>query len=154
MNKSLPCSSEPGNQISKSDSDNYLLKRIKLFVESNGYETVIKVGKSNYQLDLVIKDRNNPDIYLMALIFDGQSYSAAGTSRDRNILQPSILKNIGWKVYYIWAMDWLDNSSEEDKKLISAINKAQYSSQTPTKKTILKDIEKNVIEQGSSENLQ
>ena len=143
-----------GNQISKSDSDNYLLKRIKLFVESNGYETVIKVGKSNYQLDLVIKDRNNPDIYLMALIFDGQSYSAAGTSRDRNILQPSILKNIGWKVYYIWAMDWLDNSSEEEKKLISAINKAQYSSQTPTKKTILKDIEKNVIEQGSSENLQ
>ena len=143
-----------GIQISKSDSDNYLLKRIKLFVESNGYETVIKVGKSNYQLDLVIKDRNNPDIYLMALIFDGQSYSAAGTSRDRNILQPSILKNIGWKVYYIWAMDWLDNSSEEEKKLISAINKAQYSSQTPTKKTILKDIEKNVIEQGSSENLQ
>ncbi len=99
-----------------------------------GYETRCNIGCSEYKIDIGVVNPINPDEYIMGIICDGYNYAMAHTARDRNILQPMVLRGLGWTVYHVWSLDWFDSPEKCLKKIKVAIDDAikNYDSQGKT----------------------
>lgn len=111
----------------REDSDSSIIQLESIIcekIESLGYSYKTKIGTSKYKVDIGIIDPSDPDKYILGILLDGNTYKNAKTSRDRNILQPNILKSLGWNLHRIWILDWLDSPDKETEKLKKAIEKA------------------------------
>mgnify|MGYP002515422631 CR=1 FL=1 len=87
-----------------------------------GYETKINVGSSSFKVDLAIVDPKDKNHFLLGILVDGDSYCHSPTCRDRNVVEPGILKTLGWNLYRVWSVEYLDHPSEVVKGIVSAIN--------------------------------
>jgi hypothetical protein len=72
---------------------------------AQGQEVHFNVGKSKFRIDLAIVDKENPSRYSSGIITDGKSYYNIPTTRDREIVQPSILTSLGWRLTHAWTAD-------------------------------------------------
>jgi hypothetical protein len=72
---------------------------------AQGQEVHFNVGKSKFRIDLAIVDKENPSRYSTGIITDGKSYYDIPTARDREIVQPSILTSLGWRLTHAWTAD-------------------------------------------------
>ncbi len=86
-----------------------LIEQIASRLRSIGLNATTNVGRSDFRVDIAIKDPDNPETYSIGLIIDGKNYATLPTVRDREITIPAVLGNLGWKIHRIWALDWLDN---------------------------------------------
>lgn len=84
-------------------------KQIAKKLEKLGYKAVVDVGKSSFRVDIGIVDPTDDGKYILGVICDSYSYENASTSRDRNIIQPTTLKMLGWNIMRIWSFDYLDD---------------------------------------------
>jgi very-short-patch-repair endonuclease len=78
-------------------------------LEKLGHKTDINIGCSGYRIDIGIVDKDNPFRYRLGIICDGEHYRRAKTVRDREIVQQSVLKSLGWTILRIWTLDWWEN---------------------------------------------
>lgn len=101
-----------------------LAKVIAQQINNHGYQTNFEVGCSDYRVDIGIINPDDSNQYVLGIMLDGDNYNMAHTSRDRNILQFSVLGGLGWSLYHIWTMDWLDSPGKELDKLLVAIKDA------------------------------
>lgn len=101
-------------------------KSIVARLKEAGYDADIDIGTSEYKVDIGVIDPENADHYCLGILLDGENYLAAQTARDRNLLQPSVLEGLGWKLHRIWTLDWLDTSEREFGKLEEAIKRALH----------------------------
>lgn len=104
-------------KLRNSDVAKSIVKRLK----EAGYEADLDIGTSEYKVDIGVIDPGHPEAYCLGILLDGDNYMAAKNARDRNVLQPSVLKGLGWKLYRIWTLDWLDTPEREFEKLCTAI---------------------------------
>lgn len=74
-----------------------------------GYKVDTNVGCSGYKIDIGIVDKDNPAKYKLGIICDGENYRKTKMVRDREIVQNSVLKMLGWKILKIWTLDWWEN---------------------------------------------
>lgn len=74
-----------------------------------GYEVHTNIGCSGYKIDLGIVDAKNPSTYRLGILCDGENYKCTKTARDREIVQNSVLKSLGWNLFCIWTIDWWEN---------------------------------------------
>lgn len=84
-------------------------KSILEALDKLGYQAELHLGSSDFRIDIAIKDPKDTSRYLCGIQTDGIIYKNASTARDRERLRPSILQNLGWKVFHIAARDWLRN---------------------------------------------
>ncbi len=91
-------------------------------LREKGYQVDTYVGKSSFRVDLAVIDPNNSDHYLLGILCDGKGYYATPTARDREIVQPSVLKGLGWNVERVWSVDWLNDSETVVNNLVKKIN--------------------------------
>ncbi len=91
-------------------------------LESLGYNVDTNIGCSGYRIDIGIVDNDNPSRYKLGIICDGENYRRAKTVRDREIVQNSVLKMLGWKIIKIWTLDWWENSNEVLATIEEALN--------------------------------
>ena len=89
-----------------------------------GYQANLDIGTSEYKVDIGVVNPENPDTYCLGILCDGENYMAAGTARDRNLLQPQVLEGLGWKLHRVWTLDWMDTPDREFSKIVAAIEKA------------------------------
>lgn len=75
-------------------------------------------------MDIGVINPDDSNQYVFGIMLDGDNYNMAHTSRDRNILQFNVLGGLGWSLYHIWTMDWLDSPQKELDKLLFAIKEA------------------------------
>lgn len=101
-----------------------LAKAIAQKINDQGYQTNFEVGCSDYRVDIGVINPDDPSQYILGIMLDGDNYNMAHTSRDRNILQFNVLGGLGWNLYHIWTMDWLDSPGKELNKLLVAIKEA------------------------------
>ncbi len=99
------------------------VQEIAAFLQQNGYTVDVRVGCSEYKIDLAVKGQDSLD-YLLAIECDGENYHSSKTARDRDRLRQSVLENMGWKFYRVWSADWFRNPAEEQKRLLAAVENA------------------------------
>lgn len=87
-----------------------------------GYSVTSQVGCSNYKIDLAVRDKNNPNKFLVGIECDGPTYNSCATVRDRDRLRQEVLERLGWKMYRIWSTDWFKNPTEQLEKLTKFID--------------------------------
>ncbi len=87
-----------------------------------GYSVSSQVGCSNYKIDLAVRDKNNPNKFLVGIECDGPTYNSCATIRDRDRLRQEVLERLGWKMYRIWSTDWFKNPKEQLEKLTKFID--------------------------------
>lgn len=87
----------------------------------NGYAYQKAVGHSGFKVDLAVMNPYNPQEYLLGILLDGESYRQSANTRDREVAQIGVLKDLGWELYRIWAMDWWDNRGKEISRLMGVL---------------------------------
>ena len=86
-----------------------------------GYDCVAQLGVSGYFLDLVVKNPDVPDGYIMGIECDGATYHSAKSVRDRDRLRQLVLERLGWNVERIWSTDWFEDSERQIDRICSRI---------------------------------
>ncbi len=87
-----------------------------------GYSVTSQVGCSNYKIDLAVRDKNNPNKFLVGIECDGPTYNSCATVRDRDRLRQEVLERLGWKMYRVWSTDWFKNPTEQLERLTKFID--------------------------------
>lgn len=77
-----------------------------------GYTVHANIGCSGYKVDIGVVDKENPSNYILGILCDGENYRQTKTARDREIVQNSVLRMLGWNIIRIWTMDWWENREE------------------------------------------
>jgi hypothetical protein len=84
-----------------------MVQQIASRLEELGYEVKTAVGTSAFKVDVAVVDPVNRDRFLLGIICDGEGYYRLKTVRDREVVQPSVLRMLGWNLMHIWSIDWL-----------------------------------------------
>ncbi len=98
-----------------------LVEDIAHAIEKMGYAVKCNIGNSEFKMDIGIVNPYNPETYLMGILLDSENCKESSTARDRFVLQPSILKGLGWKLIRLWIMDWVDDPRKVTMILQDAI---------------------------------
>ncbi|WP_160676553.1 DUF3320 domain-containing protein [Clostridium sp. C8-1-8] len=117
---SLPSKVSNASSIKHNNIERLIAEKIKTL----GYEVHTNIGASEYKIDIAIVNPNKKGQYILGIMCDGNNYKAANTSRDRNILQGSVLKSLGWNIHRLWILDWWDNQGKEFNKIKLAVENA------------------------------
>ncbi|MCL2180509.1 MAG: DUF4011 domain-containing protein [Treponema sp.] len=94
------------------------------FLTDNGFDVQSKVGCSGYRIDLAVRHPSKEGCYAIGIECDGESYSSARSSRERDRLRHAVLENMGWSMYRVWSADWIKDPKNEGAKLLEAVKKA------------------------------
>lgn len=93
-------------------------------LEQRGYQVGCEIGCSAYKIDIGIINPEQPDRYILGILCDGRKHFEATNARDRNLLQPSILKGLGWNVFSLRILDWLDHPEQVLRQIDAAYEAA------------------------------
>ncbi len=88
-----------------------------------GYHIDTNLGSSSFKVDVAVGTSGGKNRYSLGILVDGDSYCSSPTCRDRNIVEPGILSNLGWNLYWVWSVEYLDHPQEVVKNIVNAINK-------------------------------
>ncbi len=105
--------------------DNPLLDLVAGQLEARGFGVE---RPFNEMIDLAVRDPQQPNRFLLGIQLDGNRPPSA---RDRERIQPLVLRGLGWRFYRLWGNRWWVNGSAELEKLIAVIETP--SEQQPTK---------------------
>lgn len=95
-------------------------------IETLGYSTKCNIGCSQFRMDIGIIDPDNPETYILGIMLDGENCRRSATARDRFVVQPGVLKGLGWSVMRVWTLDWLDDSAKVLQDIKQAVENAQH----------------------------
>jgi len=101
---------QPKNQLAES-----LAKDLRKL----GYQVETNVGHSAFRVDVAVMDTKHPDRYMLGILFDGKQYHQTPCVRDREIVQPTILEGLGWRILRVWQEDYF----RHPKEVLSQITK-------------------------------
>lgn len=86
-------------------------------LREEGFKTEINVGSSKFKVDLAIVHPDKEDTFILGIMCGGPSYRDALSSYDREILQTSVLKGLGWDITSIYPLDYLDSEDKEIERI-------------------------------------
>jgi very-short-patch-repair endonuclease len=92
-----------------------------------GYQVDLKVGYSDYKIDLAVVHPDNPSKYILAIETDGESFTSANSTIERDIIRQDFLESRGWRVERIWSRNWWRNSDEEMRRIQQKIEEIRHS---------------------------
>ena len=105
--------------------DDVIAKQVAQAVEQLGYTVSVGVGRSQFKIDVAVSDPDNPDKYLLGILIDGEGYRDTQTTRDREIVQPSVLTGLGWNVMRMWSVDWINNPQRVIDRIADVLKNSQ-----------------------------
>ncbi len=108
-----------------------LAEQIAAGLRAEGYDVRTSVGCSGYRVDAAIVDPDEPSRYLLGIICDGRQHYENATSRDRHIVQPSVLEGLGWRLHTVHALDWLNDHAKVIEDIKTSAEDALYIKRNP-----------------------
>ncbi len=82
---------------------------------------------SDYKIDLAVVHADNPSKYILAIETDGESFTSANSTIERDIIRQDFLESRGWRVERIWSRNWWRNSDEEMRRIQQKIEEIRHS---------------------------
>lgn len=121
----------PANE--QSAGDTVIAQEIAKALQERGYGVQLGVGRSQFKIDIAMVDKDNPDSYRLGILLDGEQYKLTQTTRDREIVQPSVLESLAWRLMRVWTVDWVNNRDRVIDRIVKAyeetpINKVEPAS--------------------------
>ncbi len=104
---------------------NVMVDQICEALNAQGYLTDSNVGKSNFKVDIAVSSREHPDEYILGILCDGQNYYETKTTRDREIVQPNVLKMLRWRVMRVYSIDWYENRGRALDQILEELRDAE-----------------------------
>lgn len=101
-----------------STADSLIAGQIADAVCNRGYVATVNVGRSQFKVDVAISTQDQPDVYQLGILLDGEGYHHTQTTRDREIVQTSVLGNLHWQVMRVWSVDWFNNPERVIDRII------------------------------------
>jgi len=86
-----------------------------------GFITDMQVGKSDFKVDIAVSAPDNPEQYILGILCDGRSYYETKTTRDREIVQPDVLKVLNWRTMRVYSIDWYENRERVMKQILAEL---------------------------------
>ena len=108
----------------KSDA-NVMVEQMCDAVARKGYVTESFVGRSNFKVDIAVAAKDHPERFILGILCDGVSYYERKTTRDREIVQPSILRMLNWKVMRVYSIDWYENRDRALEQILKELKAAE-----------------------------
>jgi len=115
----------PANLMTTGSYAPGLEQTIAAEIRKHGYKVNTGIGCSAYKIDIGIVHPDYPNQYLLAILCDGKTYQAAKTPSDREIVQPGVLKSLGWNTMKVWSAEWWENPGKVTQEILTAIHKAE-----------------------------
>ncbi|WP_193044332.1 DUF3320 domain-containing protein [Mycolicibacterium baixiangningiae] len=103
-------------------------------LRAEGFVVRTDVGLSDFRVDIVIADPEDPEQPLVAVLLDGQEWYGRKTVADRDGLPVEVLGNLmKWPaVERVWLPEWLNQREETIGRLRSAVVEAKNVLATPS----------------------
>ena len=118
-------------------SDIVISNQIAKALRKRGYTVNTNIGRSNFKVDIAIGNNKTDGIYSLGILLDGHGYHKTQTTRDREIVQPTVLKMLNWKIMRIWSVDWLINPERVLSRIECCLKEKQ---------TVVENIKNNVFD--------
>ena len=119
---------KPESMLTSNAQAKTLAQDVAEAINQCGYETTTGVGRSQFKVDVAVIDPSNPERYLLGILIDGRERYSTCIARDRELSQPQVLQGLGWKVFRLWAVDWMMHR----ERVITELKKAIESPNTPS----------------------
>ena len=116
---------------------NVMVEQICDALARKGYITESFVGRSNFKVDIAVSTREHPEKFILGILCDGRTYFETKTTRDREIVQPSVLRMLNWRVMRVYSIDWYENRERALKQILQELKLAESgkSQSEPTEET-------------------
>ena len=108
-----------------------LVSEIAKGIETLGNKTKCNIGCSQFRMDIGVINPDNPETYILGIMLDGENCRRSATARDRFVVQPGVLKGLGWSVMRVWTLDWLDDSAKVLQDIKQTVENAQHPEEKP-----------------------
>ena len=112
-------------------ADNGIAAAVADEIRRMGYAVDTSVGRSNFRVDIAVSDPKDRDRYILGILCDGEGYYRTKTERDREIVQPSVLRGLGWRLIRVWSVDWFVNREKELSRIREALREAERAGGMP-----------------------
>lgn len=86
-------------------------------LEQMGFLVDRQVGVGAYRIDIGVRHRDRPGMYVAGVECDGASYHAAPCARDRDRLRQHVLEQRGWTIVRVWSTDWFRDRARTLERL-------------------------------------
>jgi len=107
------------------DSANVMVSQICEALARHGYLTDSFVGRSNFKVDIAVSLPDHPEQYILGILCDGPSYFDTKTTRDREIVQPNVLRALHWRLMRVYSIDWYENRQRTLDQILAELTAAQ-----------------------------
>ena len=96
-----------------------------------GYTVHTHMGASDYKIDIAVVDPSKEHHYLIGILTDGRNYLRANTTRDREVVQVEVLRQLGWRIHKIWATEWWENPKKVLDRIAAVLENAKNNIEEP-----------------------
>ena len=127
-------------KLSSALGERSLEKLVQDRLQKLGYQADLKVGYSDYKIDLAVVHPDNPSRYILAIETDGESFTSAHSTIERDIIRQDFLESRGWRVERIWSRNWWQNSDREITRLQQKIEELRSLDKPQPAKSTTSDI--------------
>jgi very-short-patch-repair endonuclease len=104
-----------------------LERAVKATLEAQGHAVQERVGVAGFYVDLAVVHPDEPGRYVIGIEFDGTSYHASRSARERDRQRQMVLQDHGWTLHRIWSADWFMDPRKEMQKVLRIIEQARES---------------------------
>lgn len=94
-------------------------------IAAAGYKVDTRIGTSDFRLDIGVVDPKNSTRYILGIQTDGRNYHRSQTSGDRELVQPDVLRALGWRVHRVWSAEWWEKPERVIAGIFAAIRDAE-----------------------------
>ena len=106
-------------------STNVMVEQICDALARKGYITESFVGRSNFKVDIAVSTPEHPEKFILGILCDGRTYFETKTTRDREIVQPGVLRMLNWRVMRVYSIDWYENRERALNQILQELKSAE-----------------------------
>lgn len=107
--------------VKSANTNNRIAKEIAEALTQRGYDVHVGIGTGICRLDIGVVNPANPSEYILGLIIDGDDYFRMKTVRDREVVRPSVLQMLGWRLMHVWTLDWFMHKDLVIKNILTQL---------------------------------